>query len=305
MQNVKSVWEALKNNLELHVVADFFMIPTAEIADYVLPAATWLERDDNCDMMYTNYISARQKTIEPLYECWHDLKMSIELVKRIPWANRKFLPWNDVDEFNEAQVKGLGITFQELKEKSCLMVPMKYRKYEENGFRTPSRKVELYSTVFEKYGYDPLPFYREPPESPVSTPELFKDYPLVLYTGGRHIEFYHSQGRQIPALRKRVPDPLVEIHPETAKQANIQDGDWVWIETPQVRGERVRLKAKLTDSVHPGMAHARHAWWFPEKPAPEHGCFESNINVITTDDPPREEICASVRTRGTLCRIYK
>ena len=49
MQNIKSVWETLKNNLELHVVADFFMTPTAEIADYVLPAATWLERDDTCD----------------------------------------------------------------------------------------------------------------------------------------------------------------------------------------------------------------------------------------------------------------
>jgi len=305
MQNVKRVWEALKNNLELHVVADFFMIPTAEIADYVLPAATWLERDDTCSLMYTNYISTRQKVIEPLYECWHDLKISMELAKRIPWANRKFLPWNDVDELNEAQVKGLGTTFQELKEKGCLIAPMEYKKYEEKGFGTPTGKVELYSATFEKYGYDPLPFYREPPESPVSTPELLKDYPLVLYTGGRHLEFFHSEGRQIPSLRKRVPDPLVEIHPETAKQANIEEGEWVWVETPQVKGERVRLKAKLTTDVHPRMVHARHAWWFPEKPAPEHGCFESNINVVITDDPPREEICASVRTRGTLCRIYK
>ena len=305
MQNAKSVWEALKNNLELHVVAEFFMTPTAEIADFVLPAATWLERDDTCDLMYTNYISARQEAIGPLYECWHDMKMSIELAKRIPWANRKFLPWNDVGEFNEALVKGTGFTFKELKEKNCVIVPMKYKKYKEKGFDTPTGKIEIYSTAFEKHGYDPLPFYREPPESPVSTPELLKDYPLVLYTGGRHMEFFHSEGRQIPALRERVPDPLVEIHPETAQQANIEDGDWVWIETPQVKGERVRFKAKLTDGIHPRMVHARHAWWFPEKPAPEHGCFESNINVVTTDDPPREEICASVRTRGTLCRVYK
>jgi thiosulfate reductase/polysulfide reductase chain A len=305
MQNIKSVWEALKNNLELHVVADFFMIPTAEIADYVLPVATWLERDDTCDVMYTNYISARQKAIEPLYECWHDLKISIELAKRVPWANRKFLPWNDVDEFNEAQVKGLGITFKDLAEKGYIKVPMKYKKYEEEGFNTPTGKVELYSTIFEKHGYDPLPFYREPPESPVSSPELFKDYPLILYTGGRHIEVFGSEGRQIPALRKRVPDPLVEMHPETAKQANIEDGDWVWVETPQVIGERVRFKAKLTEAIYPGMVHARHGWWFPEKVAPEHGCFESNINVVITDEPPREEICGSVRTRGTLCRIYK
>ena len=305
MQNVRSVWEALKSNLELHVVADFFMTPTAEIADYVLPAATWLERDDVCPG-YANFISARQKVIEPLYESWHDMKMSIELVKRIPWANRKFLPWNDVDEYNEAQVKGASFTFKDLKEKGYItVIPVKYKKYEEKGFNTPTGKVEFFSTAFDKHGYDPLPFYREPPESPVSTPELLKDYPFVLYTGGRHIEFFHSEGRQIPALRRRVPDPLVEIHPETAKQANIEDGEWVWIETPQVKGQRVRLKAKLTTDVHPRMIHARHGWWFPEEPAPEHGCFESNINVVITDDPPREEICASIRTRGTLCRVYK
>lgn len=307
MQNVKSVWESMKNNLDLFVVADFFMTPTAEIADYVLPAAHWLERDDTCDLLYMNYVAARQKVIEPAGECWHDMKMSMELVKKIPWADRTFLPWDDVDEFNEALVKEAGFTFKEFKAKSCIMkmVPLKYKKYQENGFNTPTGKVELYSTTFEKHGYDPLPFYKEPPESPVSTPELLKDYPFVLYTGGRHIEYFHSEGRQIPALRKRVPDPLVEIHPDTAREAGLEDGDWVWIETPQVKGERVKFKARLTTNVHPKMVHARHGWWFPEKPAPEHGCFESNINVITTDDPPREEICASVRTRGTLCRIYK
>lgn len=305
MQNSKSVWKALKDNLDLLVVADFFMTPTAELADYVLPAATWLERDEICDMMYNNYMSVRQKAIEPLYECWHDLKIVIELVKRIPWANRKIVPWDNVDEFNEAPLKTAGMTFQELKEKGCIVMPMKYKKYEDKGFRTPTGKVELSSTVFEKYGYDSLPYYREPPESPVSTPHLLKDYPLILYTGGRHVEYFHSEGRQIPALRKRVPDPLVELHPNTAKELNIKDGDWVWIETPQIKGERVTFKARVTDTIHPSMAHADHGWWFPEKPAPEHGCFDSNINVVLTDEPPREDICGSVRVRGTLCRVYK
>lgn len=305
MQNIKRVWQMLKDNLELHVVADFFMTPTAELADYVLPAATWLERDDTCNVMYMNYIAARQKAVEPIGECWHDMKISIELVKRLPWANRGFLPWNSVDEYNEALVKGTGMTFGELKQKGCVIIPMKYKKYEEKGFSTPTGKAELFSTFFEKHGYDPLPFYREPPESPLSTPELAREYPLILYTGNRHVEFFHSEGRQIPSLRKRVPDPLVEIHPDSAQKLGIQEGDWVWIETPQNRGERVRMKAKVTDCVHPQMAQARHGWWFPEKPAPEHGCFESNINVVTTDDPPRDEICAAVRTRGTLCKIYK
>lgn len=305
MQDSKRVWESFKNNLDLHVVSEFFMTPTAEIADYVLPAATWLERDDTCNLMYTYYIAARKKVVEPQGEAWHDMKITMELVKRIPWANRKFVPWNSVEEFNEALVKGAGISFKELQEKSVHTVPMRYKKYEEKGFDTPTKKVEFYSTKFKECGYDPLPCYVEPPESPFSTPELLKEYPYVLYTGSRYIEFFHSEGRQLPALRERVPDPLVEINPETAKKLKIDDGDWVWIETPQIKGERVKLKARLTEQVHPDMILARHGWWFPEKPAPEHGCFESNINVVTTDQPPREPICASVRTRGTLCKVYK
>ncbi len=307
MQNSKKMWRALKN-LDLLVVADFFMQPTAELADYVLPASTWLEKDDMGDfpnLMYTNYIAAGQKAVEPLYECWDDRKILIELGKRIDWPDRVPMPWKDTDELNEAMVKDMGVTFKDLQDRGYIIEPMRYQKYREKGFNTPTGKVELYSTRFEQYGYDPLPVFNEPPESPVSTPELLPEYPLILITGGRSIGFFNTEGRQIPGLRKRMPDPLIDIHPDTAGEAGIAEGDWVWLETPQVRGERVRLKARLTTEVHPGVAHAPHGWWFPEKPAPEHGCFESNVNVVLSGDPPREAITGSVRTRGTLCRISR
>jgi anaerobic selenocysteine-containing dehydrogenase len=88
---IRSVWETLKNNLELHVVADFFMTPTAEIADYVLPAATWLERDDTCDIMYTNFISSRQKAIELETAVVHDrVERGIRGTSRDPWSKNRF-----------------------------------------------------------------------------------------------------------------------------------------------------------------------------------------------------------------------
>jgi len=301
MQNTKKTWKALKK-LELFVVTDFFMTPAGQLADYVLPAAMWPERDDGCNLQYVNYIVARQKVIEPLYECWHDMKICIELVKRIPWANRRFLPWNNFEEFNEWRVKGLGITFEEFQKKGYLIEHMKYKKYEQEGFRTPTRKVELYSTILEKHGYDPLPTYVEPPQSPISTPELLKEYPFILITGSRNINYFGSEGRQIPSLRKLTPDPEVEIHPNTAAKLRINEGDWVWIETAQVKGERVKLRAKITSDIHPMVIHARHGWWFPERIDPEYGCFESNINVVTADEP-REKICGSVPDRVTLCKI--
>lgn len=304
MQNTRRTWEAFKS-LELFVAADFFMTPTAELADYVLPATTWLERDECCDEQYMNCIVARQKVVEPLYESRDDVQMVIDLVKKIPWANRKYIPWESVEEFNNFRVQGIGMTFEEFKEKGYLSVDLSYKQYEEKGFNTPTKKVEIYSTIFEGHGYDPLPTYIEPRESPISTPELLKDYPYILITGGRSIEYFHSEGRQISNLRRSLPDPEIEVHPETAQRENIEESDWVWVETPQVKGERVRFKVKLTSNLDPRVIHAQHGWWFPEKPTPDHGCFESNIDVVLSDDPPREKICGSVPTRGTLCRISK
>jgi len=304
MQNTRRTWQAFKN-LDLLVVADFFMTPTAELADYVLPATTWLERDECCDEQYMNCIAARQRAVDPLGESRDDVQMVIDLVKRLPWADRKYLPWDSIAEFNDFRVKGMGLTFEAFKEKGYVPIDLEYEQYEEKGFNTPTGKVELYSTIFEKYGYAPLPFYVEPPESPVRTPELLQDYPYILLTGGRTMEYYHSSGRQIEPLRNRIPDPIIEIHPETAQKEEIEEGDWVWVETPQIKGERVRFKADLTRDLDPRMVHTQHGWWFPENPAPDHGLFESNIDVVLSDDPPREEICGSVATRGTLCRIYK
>ncbi len=304
MQNTRRTWEAFKS-LDLFVVADFFMTPTAELADYVLPATTWLERDECCNQQYMNCIAARQKAVEPMYESRDDVQMVIDLTRRIPWANRDYMPWESAEEFNDFRVRKTGMTFREFKEKGYVLIDQAYKQYEKEGFNTPTRKVELYSTIFESNGYDPLPTYVEPSESPISTPKLLKEYPYILITGARTIEYYHSSGRQIELLRKRVPDPEIEVHPQTAQREGLEEGEWVWIETPQIKGERVRFKVKLFSGLDPRVVHVPHGWWFPENPAPDHGCFESNIDVVLSDDPPREPICGSVRTRGTLCKMYR
>jgi anaerobic selenocysteine-containing dehydrogenase len=304
VQNSKWVWSTLKK-LDLFVVADFFMTPSAQLADYVLPVTTWLETDEPCDINYMNYIAARQKAVEPLYEAWDNVKIVLELIKRIPWADRKLVPWDNVTQCYDWLFSGAGFTFEDLKQKGYMIEPVKYKKYEQDKFATPSGKVELFSSIFEKHGYDPLPSYVEPPEGPVSTPELMKEYPYILITGSRKIEFFASEGRQIPTLRKESQEPEIALHPDAAKQLDVKNGDWVWVETPKVKGERVRFKAAITDRIRPETVHASYGWWFPEMPGPEHGCFVSNINVVLTATPPWDEICCSVPTRGTICRLVK
>jgi anaerobic selenocysteine-containing dehydrogenase len=183
---------------------------------------------------------------------------------------------------------------------------VKEKIYEEMGFGTPTGKVELYSTVLERLGYNPLPRYYEPPESPVSNPELAKEYPLILITGGRHLPYFHSEHRQVDSLRKQHPHPITQINPETAGKLGIGDGDWVWIET--LRG-RVRQKCRLDKGIDPRVVHAQHGWWFPELPGEEpwlHGVWESNINVVTDDEPDHcNPINGGWPLRTGLCRVYK
>jgi anaerobic selenocysteine-containing dehydrogenase len=290
-------------NLKLLVVADYFMTPTAEIADYVLPATTWLERDELCDDGYTDYIAARQKAVEPQGEARDDLEIVMDLIKRIPWADKARIPWDSPAECYDWMVAGMGLTFAELKERGYYREPRRYRKYEQNGFDTRSGKVELAAGRFADLGYDPLPDYVEPSESPVSSPALLAEYPLILITGARQIEYMTSEGRQMPRLRGQRPDPEIEMHPETAARLEAAAGGWVWLETPRKPGERVKLKVRLTEGIDPRVVGAAYGWWFPERPGPEHGCFDSNVNVVLDMGPPWEEICGSVPLRGTLCRL--
>jgi anaerobic selenocysteine-containing dehydrogenase len=295
------VYNALKR-LELLVVMDYYMTPTAELADYVLPAASTLERSDIATT--GPRVVACPKAIEPLYERRSDYEFWRELGLRL--GQTEHWPWKTAEEVCDYRLKPLGITFEELVEKYEMSAPHEDRKYEEYGFGTPSGKVELYSTIFEELGYDPLPRYIEPPETPVSAPNIANDYPLIMNTGGRFMPMYHSELRQIEAARKVAQDPTIDVHPETATRLGITNGDWVWVETQ--RG-KIKQRARLTEEVHPGMVHVQHGWWFPEMPGEDpglHGLRESNANVLCTDTPEycSREIGAWPDT-AILCKIYK
>ena len=208
-----------------------------------------------------------------------------------------------MEEVLDAQLqKKLGMSFAELKEVGFVNLPIRYDKYKDGGFRTPTGKIELYSTRMKALGYDPLPYYEEPPESPLSTPEVAREYPLVLTTGARIPFFFNSEHRQLRSLRKAHRDPIVEIHPDTAGPLGIVKGDWVWIET--LRG-KIQQKARITEDIDPRVVHVEHGWWFPEEPGPEHGVWKSNANVLTRNDPPYDPAMGTYHLRGLLCRISR
>jgi len=250
-----------------------------------------------------NYILAPRKLIEPVGECWDDRKIVIELAKRMGVD----VPWQDIEAHNDWQLEEFGTKYKDIRSKPSQMIswPIGYKKYNEEGFRfkTPSGKIELYSSILENHGYDPLPSHIEPPQSPVSTPELYKDYPLIL-TNYRSIVYTHSEFRQLPSLHEKFPEPLIEINPETAGALGINEGDEVFIERPGFK-EQVYMKAKFSPEMHPRVVVCLSHWWFLEKTGPEHGCFESNINTIISTDPPYDLIAMNYQMRAVLCRVGK
>jgi anaerobic selenocysteine-containing dehydrogenase len=296
--NSREVRESLLK-LELLVATDLFMTPSAELADYVLPAAfgTEVEQVIGYPLVVENMVMAQRKLAQ-VGECRQDEWIMNELAKRLdlPGSGESL---RDVMNY---QLEPLGITYDELKEKVFHYPPHEYRKFEKKGFRTPSRKIELSCKSLERLGYDPLPSYVEPPESPVSRPDLAKEFPCVLTTGSRRREFFHSEHRQIASLRKQRPHPQAELHPETAGKYGVSAGDDVTIASP--RGS-ITMRALVTEDIAPNVVNVEHGWWFPEKPGPDHGIFESNANVLTNNAPPYDPAFGSYQLRGLLCRIEK
>ena len=295
--NASEVYIALKK-LEFLAVQDFFMTPTAELADIFLPAGTWLEQDHVAEnWKYHGYVLARQKVVE-IGECWQDHKIFMELGKRMgqQW-------WETIDDSLDWMLEPTGLSWEEFKQKGYLHSEQKYYKYRENGFSTPTRKVELYSTIFEKWGRDPLPKYTEIPESPVSRPDLAEKYPYILNAGLRTPTFFHTANRQLPWLREIRPDPIVEIHSATAEKHGIDEGDWVWIESP--RG-RAKEKAKLNNDIDPTVIVAEHGWWYPEIREADHGWELSNINLLTDNShESMDPVMGATNLRVLLCKIYR
>jgi anaerobic selenocysteine-containing dehydrogenase len=297
--NSRETLEAFKK-LDFIAAADLFLTPTVEMCDVVLPVAHYLEHDalrQSGDLPFLAQI--QQRVVDP-GDCKSDTQIYIELSRKLGLSDYF---WKDEYDFMEEMLRPAGITFDEFRKVHILECVRQYRHYERGGFATPSGKLELYSNALKEAGSDPLPVYREPPETMYSEPELAGEYPLILTTRKPAV-FRHANLRQIKSLRARRPDPILNINPGTAKDLGIDNGDWVYIENK--RG-RITHKAEYTESLHPKVVVGDHGWWYPEKGVDEglHGFVESCINAITSNSPPYAHEMGSVTFRGTFCKVYK
>ncbi len=271
--------------LDLLVVSDLFMTETAKLADIFLPATAFLERKVLRDYSTKGLplITLSNKVVEPPADCLEDWQLWSELGRKMGYAD--YFPWQSADEFFAYLLEPSGITLEQLEQNPGGIIYSRLdrqRKYEQEGLDTPSGKVELFSPTMADYGYDPLPTF-----TPLESPD--ERYPFTLLSGTRTIAFSHSQYRHIARLRKLVPQPLVEINPDSAKNLGIADGERVVVESPK---GSITLQAKVTPEVPPQVLSMQHGW------------DEANANILT-DNEPHDPISGYPGFKTTLCRVRK
>ena len=294
-------------HLELLVVQDLFLTPTSVLADYVLPAAHWLEKPYySAGIGFLapagDFVAANSAAIAPSHEHRSDYDLWRDLGRRLGQADA----WPErAEDFYSQCLAPAGLDFATLAaDRMRVGSGARHADHAAElaviGYGTPSGKVELFSSLLANWGQDPLPR--------ATRPQLFDqtdDYPLVLTTGGRVLEGFHENAQHSARFRRTQAHPVALLHPLTAAQAGIAHGDWFTITT--ARGS-VRQVAKLTDTVAAEFVQADR-WWYPEGTDDAddvYGMWATNINVCTADDDANcDPVMGAWLLRGLPCRISK
>jgi len=285
--NAGNAYKALQK-ADFLVVSDRFMTPTAKLADIILPPATFLEYDSVVAPPYYSDAGVQQALVQT-ENAMSDYDIINGLAKRLGFE-KMFYP--DTHDFFDLVLGPSNLTFEEFKNIGTLTGRREEKKYINNGFQTPSKKVELFSNFLGNAGFPPLPVF-----TPVQ--DLSEEYPLIL-TSNKSSFFRHSDNRQLKKLRNAHPEPRVKIHPDTAKQFHIKENDQVFIETQNGGMEQ---KARITDKIMQGVIFADFGWWFPEDETNNGNWRTCNINMVTSDLPPFSPEIGSTRFRDIPCRI--
>lgn len=294
--NMPLIQRAMMNQ-DLIVAHEQIMTPSAQLADYILPADSWLERPWLNDTFgWTSTVRFSEKSMEAPGEARSTFDFWKEIAGAIDHAD--VVPWDTLEDFYDWRLRKTGKTFAEMVEETDVYFKKpEFKKYEKTGFATPSGKVELRSSVLEDLGFDPLPYFREDPEAPA-------EYPLKLFTGVREDEFFQTAGRHIPEMRKRKPEPYLFVSPNTAKQYKLEAEGWATVENEL---GKILVKVAIKETMPDDLVRVPHGWWKPEMPQGINGLSGAHQYadaLLCRDDPDyldREQ--GIPHLKGVPCRV--
>jgi anaerobic selenocysteine-containing dehydrogenase len=246
--------EALRE-LEFFVHTDLFLNPSAHNADIVLPVTTPWEHGGlypgfQISQQADSHLQLRQPAIAPQGEARDDGWIVFELAKRLGLDHHFFN--SDRTAALRHVLQPSGITPEALRASPQginLEYETHYHPYQQQGFTTPTRRLEIFSQRYAENGYAPIPRFADSQQN--------NNFPLLLTTS-KWPHYCHSQHRNLPSLRQRLPAPLVEINPQDAAKKNIKEGDRVIIHTQRAT---MQATAHLTENIAPGVVCAQYGWW--------------------------------------------
>ncbi len=280
--------------LETLVVIDMFMTETAKLADVILPAASCFEKTQlNRSSIRNNPMFLQDAVIPPVGESWPDWKIVFELGRRLGLEAE--FPWQTAEEAIDFQLEPAGVSVADLRKngKGLRIEELRYEKYQNQPFKTPSGKVEFFSGRLAEAGFSGVPFAQGMGPNPISFADQSDTYPVLGVSGARDIRFTNSQYRTIPSLLKAGAGAVVDMHPEDAAAQGVVEGDRVAIETPK---GAIEMTARLSTTIRPGMVRLAWGW----------GDFDpkANLNSLTEDDI-RGPVSGTSTSRSFMCRLRK
>lgn len=294
-RNPRGVLKALEK-VDFYAVIDTHRTADTAFADMVLPALTPYEIDHPFEVRGP-FIMARNRVVEPVGEGRSMQQIMLDLGTAMGYGDDF---WHgDMEACLNWQLEPLGLTMEELRaHPTGIIYPSAAREYEryEKVFHTrssrldkapylPEGRVALYNTVFEQAGYAPLPRWVEPVESVTATPQLLAEYPFVLSDYHTSRGFSAGWQRDVPFLRELEKQPVLHIHPESAKERGIADGDLVTVTSPH---GSLKVRAMYYPGIRTDTVMLLHGWW--------QGCEElgladmplldggANVNLLYSPD---------------------
>lgn len=294
--NMQLVHKALMNQ-DLIVAYEQFRSPSAQLADYILPSDSFLERPTLSDAFgWVCIYRFSQKIVEAPGECRGSYDVWRGLADRMGLAEH--FPWSTIEDLYDHRIEKLDKGFEEFAaENKVHFGPFNFKKYEKTGFATPTGKVELKSTILEDLGFDPLPYWRD-------DPAFNEDFPLKMFIGIREDEYFQTAHRHIEKFRTRNPQPKFFVSPKDAKDACLTEDCWAEVVTTL---GKVKARVEIQKEMPQGVVRVPHGWWEPERAEGDgtlSGAWEYSDSQICPDDDDNIDKEQGVpQLKGLACRI--
>lgn len=308
--------------LEFHVHCDLFETPAARYADIFLPVNTPWEREGlrigfEINQQAQEHVQLRPRMVSPRGESRSDNDIVFDLACRLGMGDVFFD--GKLEQAWNYQLAPLGLRVEQLRQQGSVQLALTQldQKYMQpvsdapqvpagqvavQGFSTQTARVELYSELLWRHGYQALPLH--PEQLVYSASMTSHQYPLTM-TSAKGGYYCHSQHRSLASLRKRSNVPQLFLHPELATEKGIQAGDWVRLSTPM---GAARFVAVLDTHLQKEVISAEYGWWqscteLGEPGYPIRGGLGSNYNSLVSARHGQDPVSGSVPMRHFACDV--